>query len=197
MGTIKVQVVTIDDIKPHPNANTLELATIGGWQMCVKKGAHEQGTVLPREVAEAFGVDRYLAEKTDIHGLRVLVVHRVQLRGEPSFGLVMAPEPGMSLGMDVADYFSAYKFQPPVRITAGDATSDDPRFPTYTDIENLRSYPTLFQPEETVVATEKIHGTNCRVGFVVDEGQLVPLAGSRRMRRREPEKVAAADTTDL
>lgn len=58
----------------------------------------EQGTVLSPEVAERFGVLNYLRSKLDIDGRRVLVVHRVKLRGEPSFGLVVQPEPGMQLG---------------------------------------------------------------------------------------------------
>lgn len=42
---------------------------------------------------------------------------------------------------------------------------------------------------EPVVATEKIHGTNCRVGLVwhSDEAQPTMMAGSRALRRKEPE----------
>jgi RNA ligase (TIGR02306 family) len=49
-------------------------------------------------------------------------------------------------------------------------------------IENLSAF-TL------VVATEKIHGSNCRAGFVwhTDEEQPTMMAGSRTLRRREPE----------
>ena len=114
MSTIKVEVCTILEIKPHGNADALELATVQGWQMCVKKGVHqpgdlvvyfEQGTVLTEEVAERLCVGAYLSEKTDINGDRVSVVHRIKLRGEPSFGLVVHPEAGMQLGEDVADFY--------------------------------------------------------------------------------------------
>src|SRR3954467_14895224 len=103
MSTIKVTVTPITELRAHPNADALDLATVGGWQMCVKRGSYkdgdlvvyfEPGTVLPAAVAERFGVTNYLSSKTDINGNRVLVVHRVKLRGEPSFGLVVAPEPG-------------------------------------------------------------------------------------------------------
>ena len=96
MSTIKVEVTRIMDVRAHANADALELATVGGWQMCVKKGAHqsgdpivyfEQGIALPREMADRLGVTQYLSEKTDINGERLLVIHRVKLRGEPSFGL--------------------------------------------------------------------------------------------------------------
>ncbi len=199
MSTIKVIVTPISDLRPHPNADALDLATVGGWQMCVKRGSYhagdpvvyfEQGTVIPAEVAERFGVKNYLSSKLDINGQRVLVVHRVKLRGEPSFGLVVAPEPGMAPGQDVAAHYGAVKFYPPVKTRAGDAEVDHPRFFAYTDIENMRSYPTVLRDGEEVVATEKIHGTNCRIGFVRErEGDtdiMLPLAGSRSLRRRAP-----------
>lgn len=199
MSTIKVEVTTISDVRPHTNADSLELATVGGWQMCVKKGVYrngdpivyfEQGTVLPREVADRLSVTQYLREKNDIDGNRVLVIHRVRLRGEPSFGLVITPEPGMAVGDDVADFYGASKFYPPVRTQAGDSAPADVRFPAYTEIENMRSYPETISAGEEVVAVEKLHGTNCRVGFVVDlvdgERRYTPMAGSRGLRRKEP-----------
>ena len=199
MSTIKVIVTPLSDLRPHPGADALDLATVGGWQMCVKRGSYksgdpvvyfEPGTVLPPEVAERFGVKNYLSLKTDIDGQRVLVVHRVKLRGEPSFGLVVPPEPGMQLGQDVAATYGAVKFRPPVKTRAGDAEADHPRFFAYTDIENMRSYPTVIRDDEEVVATEKIHGTNCRIGFVRDSldgaTTMLPLAGSRSLRRRAP-----------
>lgn len=205
MSTIKVEVTQINDIRPHPNADALELATVGGWQMCVRKGVYqngdpivyfEQGTVLPREVADRLGVTQYLSEKLDIRGERKLVIHRVRLRGEPSFGLVVLPEVGMTLGSDVADFYGASKFLPPLRTTAGDADVDDARFPGYTEIENMRSYPTLLVEGEEVVATEKIHGTNCRVGFVTetvnDERSMRWMAGSKGLRRKQPVDLAVA-----
>jgi len=74
-----------------------------------------------------------------------------------------------------------------VRTVAGDSEANDPRFPAYLEIENMRSYPDVIQDGEEVVATEKIHGTNCRVGFVVNDGQMVRMAGSKGLRRKEPE----------
>jgi RNA ligase (TIGR02306 family) len=197
MSTIKVEVCEILEIKPHGNADALELATVQGWQMCVKKGAHqpgdavvyfEQGTVLKREVADRLSVGQYLSEKTDINGDRVLVVHRIKLRGEPSFGLVVLPEPEMEVGQDVAEFYGAEKYNPPIKIQVGDSASDDLMFPRYTNLENMRSYPNLLEIGEAVVATEKIHGTNCRVGYVwhTDEEQPTMMAGSRTLRRKEP-----------
>jgi RNA ligase (TIGR02306 family) len=204
MSTIKVEVTSINDVRPHGNADALELATVGGWQMCVKKGVYhsgdpvvyfEQGTTLPRDVADRLGVTQYLSEKTDINGDKVLVIHRVRLRGEPSFGLVIQPEPDMALGQDVADFYGAAKFFPPVRTQAGDSAPADPRFPAYTEVENMRSYPEVIGDGEEVVATEKLHGTNCRVGYVTNMvngvRQRMLMAGSRGLRRKEPDDLEA------
>lgn len=209
MSTVKVEVVQIEDVRPHPNADGLDLATVKGWQMVVRKGQHatgqkvvyfEQGTALPRATADRFDVTRYLSEKTDINGERVLVVHRVRLRGEPSFGLAVLPDdPRWEIGQDVGDHYGASKFMPPVKATAGDVAADDPRFPAYTDVENLRSYPRIFAPGEQVEASEKVHGTNSRVGFVADEvaGEraVTWMAGSRSLRRARPEGDAFAANT--
>ena len=54
----------------------------------------------------------------------------------------------------------------PVRPFAGDAAEDHPLFQRYTDIEDFRNFPDALQPGETVVMTEKVHGTNARVGIV-------------------------------
>jgi hypothetical protein len=41
-----MKVATIEQIKevrPHPNADALELATIKGWQVCIKKNEFKAG----------------------------------------------------------------------------------------------------------------------------------------------------------
>lgn len=196
MSTIKVEVVAIQDVRSHPAADTLELATINGWQVCVRKGAFkdgdpvvyfEAGTVLPQDVAEQMGVLPYLKTNTDIDGQRVLVVHRVKLRGEPSFGLVMpVPESYMRVGDDVADYYGATKFYPPRRLHDGEFEEAHPLFWKYTDVENLRNYNTVLQDGEEVVVTEKVDGTNCRVGYVVEDAKVVLMAGSKTFQRKKP-----------
>lgn len=206
MSTVKVEVVQIEQVRVHPNADSLELATVKGWQMVVRKGQHssgekivyfEQGTTLPRAVADRFGVTQYLSEKGNIDGERVLVVHRVKLRGEPSFGLAVQPDdPTWDVGQEVSEHYGATKFMPPIKTMAGDVETNDPRFPPYTDVENMRSYPQIFVDGEQVEATEKVHGTNSRIGFVAEEdGTATWMAGSRALRRKRPEGNAFATNT--
>ena len=208
MSTIRVEVTTIDNVRLHGNADNLELADVKGWQMGVPKGKYtngdkvvyfESGTVIPPELAERLGIVNYLKSKTDINGDKVLVVDRTKLRGEPSFGLVIdLADPEWPVGADVADHYSAVKFFPPVKQSAGDADVDHPMFLAYTDVENMRNFPAIFEEGELVEASLKIHGTNSRIGFVAenigvpsvletpDRRPMQYMAGSRTLRRKDP-----------
>jgi RNA ligase (TIGR02306 family) len=197
MSQVVVEVVEIEDVQPHSNADRLFIAQIKGWQTVIKKledGSPQfqvgervvyipPDSTLPRELAVRLEVVNYLSEKTNINGDKELVVKRVRLRGEPSYGFVITPDdPTWAVGMDVKEHYGIGKFMPPVKFSAGDAESPHPLFEKYTDMENLRHFPTIIQEGEEVIITEKIHGTNSRIGYV--EGGLV--AGSHRVQRRRP-----------
>lgn len=196
MSNPKIWLTEIHDVRAHPNADALDLALVQGWQMAVKKGAFrngdpviyfEQGLVLPPDTAEALEVTNYLANKTDIDGNKVGVIHRVKLRGEPSFGLVLPA----AMGTDLLGLTQGVvKFNPPAKNLAGDAVDAHPMFPKYTEIENLRTYSDLLIDGEQVVISEKLNGTNCRVGFVRgDDGAAEYFAGSRQLQRKRPERL--------
>ena len=198
MSSVVVEVVEVEDVRPHANADRLCLATIKGWQTVIRKlpdGSPELApgaravyippdSTLPREVAERLRVVNYLSERTDIEGEKRLVVRQVRLRGEPSYGFVIAPDdPDWPVGTDVREHYGIDKFRPPVKFSAGDSEPNHPLFQKFTDIENLRNYPSVLVAGEEVVVTEKIHGTNSRIGYV--EGLLV--AGSHGLQRKRPE----------
>ena len=86
-------------------------------------------------------------------------------------------------GLDVAGWYGITKYVPPLRPQAGDAAPSHPLFVEYTDVENLRNFPDVLRDGEEVVVTEKIHGTNCRVGLI--EGEW--MAGSMSVRRQRPD----------
>lgn len=134
-------------------------------------------TILSDTLAEEFEVKHLLQS-----GNRV---GRAKLRGEPSFGLIVALPDGVDweIGQNVADHYDVQKWRPdPDQATAPDAApydSDiDPFFVKYTDVQDGLMLYKHFQPDEEVVATEKIHGRNCRVGYV--NGTL--CVGSRTVR---------------
>ena len=97
--------------------------------------------------------------------------------------IVEVENPAWKEGEDVKAHYGIFKYIPPMRPTAGDAAPAHPLFTPYTDVENLRNFPDVLEPGEEVVVTEKIHGTNCRIGIV--EGEW--MAGSMGVRRKPPE----------
>jgi RNA ligase (TIGR02306 family) len=184
MATLIVEVCRIDRVLPHANADALELAQIKGWQCVVPRGRYAAGdlvtyvpidAVLPETLSDRLGVTKYLSKGR---------VRCARLRGEPSFGLIMDREDlSWVEGTDLREHYGITKYVPPLKPSAGDAAPSHPLFESYTDVENLRNFPAVFNEGEEVVVTEKIHGTNCRVGIV--EGQL--MAGSMGVRRKRPE----------
>jgi len=116
-------------------------------------------------------------------------VGKIALRGEPSFGLVVKLPEGVDWkeGDNVASYFGCSKYEAPIKTSAGDVSlrdaDIDPYFDKFTDIQNGRIFINVFSPGEAVVASEKLHGTCTRIGWV--NGHQV--AGSMELRRKPPE----------
>jgi hypothetical protein len=180
-----VLVCRVSDVKDHSNADKLQVCNVLGWQMVIPKGQFKDGdkvvyfppdTLLPDVWAEKWNVKNYLK------GVNKDRIGKVRLRGEPSFGLAVKPCEDWEEGTNVAEYFGATKYEPPVRPDVGDEAPFHPLFYSYTDIENLRNFPDVFNEGEEVVATEKLHGTNCRVSLI--EGKF--MAGSMILNRAWP-----------
>ena len=194
MAETIVEVCKIEMVLAHPNADALELTQIKGWQSVVPLGKYHAGdlityipidSMIPLEHADRWGITQYLSMKTG-PGADVPPAGRVRcarLRGEPSFGVIIDREDTSWVeGQDVKAHYGIYKYVPPLRTSAGDAERAHPLFVSYTDIENLRNFPDVLEPGDEVVVTEKIHGTNARVGMI--EGEL--MAGSMGLRRKRP-----------
>jgi hypothetical protein len=123
-----------------------------------------------------------------------------RLRGQVSYGVIMkidptwGDDPNWEVGQDVADHFGVTKYDPPPPTNDGQAEKPSTFFHRYTELENFANYPKAIEDGTEVVFTEKLHGKNCRVGFILDEleeGQKdwVFTAGSHDVRRKEWSKV--------
>lgn len=180
MSTLKVEIVNINDIEKHPNADALELAHIKGWICVVKKGVFKKGdkclyipidSVLPDELEQKlFGKD----SKIKLNNGRIKTI---KLRGAISQGLIVdLKELGMEkrkVGDDVTKELGIVKYEPPKERSPGCSYGKvkrnhqtNPNFYKYTDIENYKNYPNVFQEGEEVFISEKIHGSNWRAGYV-------------------------------
>ena len=205
MAECIVEVCRIEKIFPHPNADALELVHIKGWQCVVLIGKYQAGdlvtyipidSMIPLVHADRWGITKYLSIKSIANDSDMPVpagrVRCARLRSEPSFGVIIELEdPSWQEGEDVKSHYGIFKYIPPIKPTAGDAEADDPLFVKYTEIENLRNFPEVLEEGEQVVVTEKLHGTNCRIGLI--EGEW--MAGSMGLRRKRPADEAMASST--
>lgn len=169
MSTLKVEIVEIKNILPHPNADRLEIAQIKGWNCVVRKDEFRSGdkgiyfpidSILPEAVESTIFPPE---SKVKLSGGRV---RTIKLRKCISQGLLVHPslfgyeeEP---VGSDLTGVLGVTKFEPKAPITMrGNPRSrkeSNPYFFKYTNIENFKNYPDLFQVGEPVVITEKIYG---------------------------------------
>ncbi|MEV7780258.1 RNA ligase (ATP) [Kitasatospora sp. NPDC088351] len=182
MSTLRVTAERLT-ILAHPNADALELAQVGLYRAVVAKGAYRSGdyavyipeqAVLPAPLIEELGLTGRLA------GGNADRVKAVRLRGELSQGIVCRPGTlaGTDLaaaaerGEDFADLLGVTKWKPPVPTSMnGDAVSAPDLLP-WVDMENLKRFPSVFEPGEPVVLTEKLHGSCCLVTYHAATGEV-------------------------
>jgi RNA ligase (TIGR02306 family) len=210
VSSLIVEVCRVDAVELHPNADRMCVCVVKGWKTCATRDPDTNQTqfvagdkcvfippdaVLPPALSDRLGVTKYLTPLgiDTVTGVRPPGgrVRVARLRGFPSYGLIMKPDdPRWEIGTDVAPLLGITKWEPPIESTDGESEKPDPAFHTYFSLENWRNFPELFQDGEEIVLTEKIHGKNCRVGYIrtlAEDGseRHVFMAGSHDVRRKE------------
>lgn len=181
MSAHSVKVIEVSEVRPHENAERLEIVPIGGWQAVVKKGDFRPGDRAVY-IQPDYSVPTTRAEFSFLakdgrarHRLRA-----VRLRGALSFGLLIPLPSELSdaaVGDDVMEALGVERYQPLVQ-SGADTLPPERRPNLYApsfDVESLANFPHVLQTGESVVVTEKIHGANAR--FVFHEGEM--FVGSR------------------
>ena len=173
-------------IEPHPNADRLELAAVGGYRCVVGKGSFTDGDLAAYIPEGSMCPDWLIAElglEGKLAGSKKNRVKAVKLRGALSQGLVYPVRDGMIRGRAVAEGDDAtellelVKYEPPIPIAMqGEVRAVHGATLRY-DIENVKKYPGELQAGEPVVMTEKLHGTWCCLGWHPDHGPIVTSKG--------------------
>lgn len=168
MAHFDVLVRRLDAVEPHPNADRLDLAVVGGYRAVVGKGQFQTGdliaylpeaSVLPDALIAELGLTGKLA------GPDANRIHAVKLRGALSQGVVMKAREGWVEGQSVMAELGVAKFEPEVPAELRGSVYPLEREEGLTfDVENIKLYPDLFSPGEPVVFTEKVHGVFLAVG---------------------------------
>lgn len=186
-------VETVTAIRPHPNADRLDLVCVLGWQCVTKRHEFALGdsvvfvpidTVLPPSPWSEF-----LADKT--RPTAPIRLRTVRLRGEHSQGLVLPvsilpPGTPASVGTEVGEILGVRKYEKEIPLHLAGVSLGP--FPTHlastTDEENGLSNPPLVTEvlSYPVTVTRKMDGSSCTV--VVESGEITHVC-SRRLRLKE------------
>ena len=213
MATVR----TIDAIEPIENADKIEVAKIGGWEVVVGKGDFSPGEqVVYFEIDSALPLDDHRFSHLAARGSRIVdgkavhVLRTIRLRGVYSQGLVM-PLGDFADAVDDVEFFGAFsldeilgvtKWEPPVPVSiggqiAGGFISGVPK----TDakrVQNLseNQYAQLLE-EGRWIATEKIDGTSGTFYNDPEEGIRAASRNWELMRSEEQVHWKMVDKYDL
>jgi RNA ligase (TIGR02306 family) len=189
VSSLIVKVRRLTQITPHPNADRLEIATVDGWETIIQNGSHKVGdlvvfippdAVLPENIIEQYQLRTYLRGRDKTR------VGVAKIRGVMSYGIVLPCDNGWVEGQDAAEIMGITKYEPPVRTFQGDREPEDLTFLQYIDIENFKHFSDAFKEGEDVIVTEKIDGSNSRVGIQITDEVCTLKAGSHRVNRKNP-----------
>jgi len=177
MSTFEVTIEQIN-VFPHPDADRLELARVGLYNVVIPKDVYNTGdwvlyipeySVLPDELIETLGLTGKLSGS---HNNRV---KPVKLRGALSQGLVaplsVLPD-GTKLDMkDYAPILGIEKWQPVIPTSMSGEVEANTELINWIDIENLKKFPDTFTPDDVVAVSEKIHGSATLTTFRFENGK--------------------------
>lgn len=183
-STHRVEVVKLCPEK-HPNADSLVIQKVRGYQVCLREadwvGREFAAYIQPDSVVDTDrtefswlkGPHFKNALDNDPTNTRFHKVCAMRLRGVLSYGLMVEAPAGSNSGDDVSDILGVTRYSPTV-FASGEIAGPDGYAPEY-DVESFAWYAgEMFRPGETVLAFEKMDGTNSRFKF---EGKI--HAGSK------------------
>lgn len=166
----------IGEVKPIEGADNIELALVGGWQAIAKKGEYQVGdmvvvattdAVIPQKLSDGLNVTSYLRKGQRVRTIKLRKVYSECLIIPIGF----VPEKYRYDGSDCMELLEVFKYEPPVKmvqLSGGRKIkySQNPNFHIYYKFPNLKNVPEMFNEDDIVTVTRKLHGTNARFGIV-------------------------------
>jgi RNA ligase (TIGR02306 family) len=189
----------IKNIRRHPNADSLEIAEVLGWQVVVKKGLYQEGdkvvfitidTIVPKCQWSEFLVDQKNPDKP-------IRIKNIKLRGEYSSGLVI-PLSEFPLqftettvvGEDLTTLLGIQKYIKEIPVNLSGENEGD--FPTHliskTDEDNGLNDPEMvkivLEQDPTITITQKLDGSS--ITIIVENGKIKQVC-SRNLAKKDTE----------
>jgi len=174
----------IDSVKPIPDADAIECATVGGWQVVIKRDEFKPGDLaiyceidswVPNELAPFLSKGQEPREYNGVLGERL---RTVKLRGQVSQGLLLPLGIGvfdvnaeLEEGTDVSELLNIQKWEAPIPAQlAGDVEGFFPGYIPKTDQERIQNLSEEFKAwqydtNKQWEVTEKLDGSSMTVYF--------------------------------
>ena len=179
-------IVKIDQVDIHPNADLLDICTVGGWKCVTQRNQFSVGDLavyctidswIPTELAPFLSKGK---EPREYNGVRGERLRTVSLRKTVSQGLLLDRFVALDKvgeiheGMDVSDLLNIVKYEPPVpACLAGKARGLFPSFIPKTDQERIQNLTTELSNWValglTWELTEKLDGSSMTVYVNADD----------------------------
>lgn len=171
----------IGEIRPIEGADNIELAMVGGWQAITKKGEYQVGdkvvvattdAVIPQELSDLMGVTSYLRKGQRVRTVKLRKVYSECLIMSKNTIPALRKYPTLTEGEDLMELLGIVKYEPPVKMVEMSVGGrkikyhQNPNFHVYHKFPNLKNAPEMFNEEDVVTITRKLHGTNARYGIV-------------------------------
>jgi RNA ligase (TIGR02306 family) len=196
------RLVVLDEVIAHPNADALDIATIGGWRVVAQKGLYVTGDIacyfevdswIPTEIAPFLSKDK---EPKVYEGVKGERLRTIKLRGEISQGLLipvkelpngdaianqLADDLLVGTETDLTETLGILKWERPVNANlAGLAKGNFPQFIRKSDqerVQNLkRQYQDAVANAEEFNVTYKLDGSSF-TGYVKKNAEDVVVTG--------------------
>lgn len=173
------QVVKLEKIERHPNADTLEISTVlGGYTVIFKEGQYKEG-----DLAAYVPVDSVCSERPEFEWLGTKKrIKAAKLRGIFSLGILAPPPPEAKEGDSIVDFYGLKKhvYEEEMPDLPGRQNGDHLVPPTnwsipHYDLEALRKLSWMLNEGEEVIITEKIEGCNAAFGYAPNAVDGDPL----------------------
>ncbi len=171
MSEWQPQVVRLEKVERHPNADTLEISTVlGGYVIVFQENQYKEG-----DLVSYIPVDSICPERPEFEWLgSKRRIKAIRLRGIFSLGITAAAPEGMKEGDSIVDHFGLTKYvyeeEVPDQVNTNNEHAPSGWSLPHYDLEALRKYSRLLTDNEEVVLTEKLEG--CNAAFCHDGERL-------------------------
>lgn len=178
----------ISAIEPIIGADKIELCSVNGWKSIIPKDSVRVGdivlcivtdAVIPEAFGSKHGILNYLRRGNRVRTIKlkgvysdciVISLNNLKIELEDFY----TPGIGWDIledGQDMMKVLEIFKYEEPekvVTLPGGKRVKqkDNPNFNKYYKFPNIKNVPNIFNEEDEIIATRKIHGSNARYGIV-------------------------------